>query len=579
MIWILWGCLEEVTGVSTPLDPRYYQGEATPPTNDGPPANMIRVEGQKSVFWIDTYEYPNESGAKPLSSTTFAQANSLCLSEGKRLCTASEWRDACAGKDRKRRFGYGETYEEGRCYLQQALPSGHSSMISPEEQVAMSGQKERCHTPDGVHDLIGNLEEWVWDDWKGLQGGLEGGAWYTFSHYADCSGSYSRQPDYRISIDRRIFSAGFRCCWSDYDLTEQNKSQDALDRIQKAKDSQNIVEYDPHNEVSLSQDTFIDRFEYPNLANVIPTRAVTAHEADTLCAQANKRLCAAHEWEIACGENEFPYGKSYIPSACAVNIDSVAPSGRFFGCQSMNGAQDMVGNLWEWTATEFNAPALNMEAMREIRGGSWFVDHKKSTCQAFDGYPATTAEQAFPDVGFRCCRGPILTRPPHKTIHLNCPKGMVSGSSFCIDIYEYPNQKGAMPIGGTTKKTALESCAQQKKRLCTSQEWEEACRGWEQYRWPYGDVYEPDRCVDAGGSTMEGQSGAQPSGTAQGCVSSIGTWDMSGNLWEWVDNGDIKGGGWNLSAGIGQCQSKAHTHENFQAGEVGFRCCADPLSK
>ena len=577
-LFIFIGCLEHVTGEKTSLDSRYFRGEPTPPPNEGPPPNMIRIENQTRTFWIDTYEYPNEAGEAPLSSTTFAQAQRLCLSEGKRLCTASEWRQTCRGTEKNRRFGYGKQYEEGRCHLQRALPSGHSSMMTPEDQVAKSGEKKRCHTPDGVHDLIGNLEEWVWDDWKGLSGGLEGGAWYTFSQYADCSGKYSRQPDYRISIERRIFSAGFRCCWSTYDLTQEQKSEDAQQRIQSAQENQTEQPYNPDNEVSLSPNTFIDQFEYPNQPNTIPKSAITALQAENLCAQNNKRLCMAHEWEIACGENRYPYGEQYIPSACAVHINHAEPSGRFFGCQSPSGAMDMVGNLWEWTATELHAPALGSSTpLREIRGGSWFVDHRKATCQGIDGYPATTQEQAFPDVGFRCCRGPILQRKARTPTQKKCPKGMVSGSSFCIDQFEYPNKKNAMPQGGLTYQQAKTYCVQNDKRLCTQEEWEEACQGWEGYRWPYGDVYEPNRCVDAGGNTTEGQSGAQPSGHAKSCTSSIGTHDMSGNLWEWTEEKVLKGGGWNLSAGLGQCRAKAHAKESFQAGEVGTRCCHDPL--
>ncbi len=577
MIIVFLSCLEPVTGESTPLDPRYFRGEPTPPSNDGPPPNMIRIENQESPFWIDTYEYPNESGATPLSSTTFMQAQTLCLAEGKRLCTASEWRQACQGSEKKRRFSYGERYEEGRCHLLRALPSGHSSMMNPEDQVAKSGEKQRCHTPDGVHDLIGNLEEWVWDDWKGLPGGLEGGAWYTFSQYADCSGNYSRQPDYRISIDRRIFSAGFRCCWSHYDINQKYKSQDAQQRLEDAKKNQTDSPYNPNNEIALSKNTFIDQFEYPNQPDVIPKSAVDATEAATLCEQQSKRLCMAHEWEIACGDTRYPYGDQYSPSACAVNVSKIEPSGRFFGCQSPSGAMDMVGNLWEWTATELNAPALGSKSpLREIRGGSWFVDHRKSTCQGIDGYPATNADQAFPDVGFRCCRGPVLQRETYPKPNQNCPKDMVSGSSFCIDQFEYPNKKGVMPQGGLTYQQAQNYCQQADKRLCTQSEWEEACRGQEGYRWPYGDTYEPNQCVDAGGSTVEGQSGAQPSGHAQKCVSSLGAYDMSGNLWEWTAEKTLQGGGWNLSAGLGQCQSQAQAKESFQAGEFGVRCCKDP---
>ena len=55
---------------------------------------------------------------------------------------------------------------------------------------------------------------------------------------------------------------------------------------------------------------------------------------------------------------------------------------------------------------------------------------------------------------------------------------------------------------------------------------------------------------------------------------------MSGNLWEWAQDdqdstkGYLRGGGWNLSAGLGQCRVKAPAESTYHAGEVGFRCCA-----
>ena len=574
------GCLEEVTGVKKPLDDRYFRGQPEPPTTTGPPPEMIRIEREGREFWIDIYEYPNKAGEQPVSSTSFKQAKSLCLQEGKRLCTAHEWRTACRGKDNYL-FGYGNTYEKKRCHLQVDLPSGHTSMMNPEDQIAKSGEYQHCRTPDGVHDLVGNLEEWVLDDWKGLPAGLEGGAWYTYHKYANCEGMYSRQPDYRISVDRRIFSAGVRCCWSKEDVTQQDIQRDASARLEKIRLSQGDPVYDSENEIALSKDTFIDTFEYPNRSGAFPQTAVSWEEARNTCLSHNKRLCEAYEWEIACGETLYPYGNSYIPLACAIQLDAVAPSGYYFGCQSLTGAKDMVGNVWEWTNTPLNAKALEQGlVLKEIRGGSWFVDKRKATCQGLEGYPATSAQQAFPDVGFRCCRGPKLKRKAKAKKPGKCPKGMISSGISCIDQYEYPNRENAIPLGGVNFNQAQELCQKQSKRLCSEDEWQEACMGWEGFRWPYGDQYVASKCVDAGSSTIEGESAVRPSGEAKDCMSTMGAFDMSGNLWEWTKDkrtGVLKGGGWNLSAGLGQCRSKARASQHFQAGEIGFRCCADHL--
>ena len=46
-------------------------------------------------------------------------------------------------------------------------------MMLAQEFLVDSGSKQYCQT-DGVFDLIGNLEEWVLDDWQGRVGSLEG---------------------------------------------------------------------------------------------------------------------------------------------------------------------------------------------------------------------------------------------------------------------------------------------------------------------------------------------------------------------------------------------------------------------
>ena len=66
--------------------------------------------------------------------------------------------------------------------------------MDPSELIIASGDREACQSTEGVFDMVGNLEEWVLDSWRGAEGMLEGGAWYTHTSYADCSGRYSRQP-------------------------------------------------------------------------------------------------------------------------------------------------------------------------------------------------------------------------------------------------------------------------------------------------------------------------------------------------------------------------------------------------
>jgi formylglycine-generating enzyme required for sulfatase activity len=81
-------------------------------------------------------------------------------------------------------------------------------------------------------------------------------------------------------------------------------------------------------------------------------------------------------------------------------------------------------------------------------------------------------------------------------------------------------------------------------RLPTGDEWEAAARGPESRIWPWGDVFDPDRC-----NTVESAWGwtvpvrAHPSGAAAG-----GAEQLAGNVWEWVADAP-DGDGWRVVRG------------------------------
>ncbi|MEC8382654.1 MAG: SUMF1/EgtB/PvdO family nonheme iron enzyme [Myxococcota bacterium] len=552
--------------------------------------NMIQIEDDNhpdGVFWIDQYEFPNLKGQKPRAYTSITQAKSGCAEVGKRLCTAAEWRRSCQGPNNYR-FSYGSKYERGRCHTAGRLPSGHSSLMDPSDLIIASGNRESCQSTEGVFDMVGNLEEWVLDSWRGAEGMLEGGAWYTHTSYADCSGRYSRQPDYRIPTDRRVFSAGFRCCLSETEPTDAQLEANAQAFIQQSDVHDKSLPYDSENEIALGKGHYIDRFEYPNVAGAMPLSVASWETANQYCTDAGKRLCEAAEWEKACNGSTdwpYPYGKKYIPSSCAVERQNRSESGKYLGCSSPSGAQDMVGSVWEWTATPLNAPVLRVKGSTatwyELRGGSWFSDSRKATCLPDDGYPAAPTGFSFPEVGFRCCRGDIPDNANMtQTGTIECPNDMVSIDSFCVDRYEYPNRKDIEPLMDLSYTTAMERCKDAGKHLCSGQEWMRACGGSELRRWPYGNTYDVDACHDLGSQTVEGGGGTVPSGSMPSCCTPEGVCDMSGNLWEWTGgepgakSGIMRGGGWNLSAGLGQCRAKAKAQADYHAGETGARCCA-----
>lgn len=552
---------------------------------DAPP-DMVRITGEEA-FWIDPYEFPNEPGTKPLTYTDLGEAQEACASRGKRLCTAAEWRRACAGPNGANRFAHGPTWEVGRCHTEERLPSGHTSIMDPDALVKPAGTFADCVTPEGVHDLIGSLEEWVVDDYGGRRASLEGGAWYTHRRYADCSGRYSRQPDYRVNPDREVFSAGVRCCWTPTAPSDDDVAADAHDRLQAAAAKAGGRPYDPAPEIALGDGVFMDTYEYPNVPGAWPRVAVTWTEARDACSAAGKRLCSTREWEQACaGEanRDYPYGHRYVVGACATERSGPVPAGTFPRCVADSGAADLVGSAWEWTATPLHAPVLSEVPLREVRGGSWFSDDVKGTCRPTDGYPAARPDQPWEDVGFRCCRGPEATPDPAPARGTGtCPDGMVALPGVCVDAYEHPNAYFHKPQASLTFAQAQAACTAAGKRMCTGAEWTRACAGASDRRWPYGDVFDGEACHD--GAMVQRQGGqVVRSGELRGCRTPEGVFDLSGNLWEWTaeptrgggTRGVLRGGGWNLSAGLGQCRARAVPATGYASPEAGVRCCADP---
>jgi formylglycine-generating enzyme required for sulfatase activity len=153
---------------------------------------------------------------------------------------------------------------------------------------------------------------------------------------------------------------------------------------------------------------------------------------------------------------------------------------------------------------------------------------------------------------------------------------------FCVDHYEYPNVSGQAPRVGVTWYQAADLCGRRSKRLCTEEEWERGCKGLGGYRFPYGNVFDGERCntkeqVDSGGQVM-------PSGTFDRCRSGFGAYDMSGNADEWtasswsaaIADRVVKGGSAQRPAWAARCASRANAGPNTKDPYRGLRCCAAP---
>ena len=152
---------------------------------------------------------------------------------------------------------------------------------------------------------------------------------------------------------------------------------------------------------------------------------------------------------------------------------------------------------------------------------------------------------------------------------------------FCIDRYEYPNERGEKPRVFVTWPDAKALCEEQGKRLCTEDEWTKACAGPEGRLFPYGDTWQAETCndeVDVGDESGRGESGSW-----RGCVSQYGVYDLQGNVSEWVsdvhgykDSFRVLRGGtmWLSIYGQGCMSRHAHEERGPTHGDDGFRCCS-----
>ncbi len=141
-----------------------------------------------------------------------------------------------------------------------------------------------------------------------------------------------------------------------------------------------------------------------------PVCGVSWYEADAYARSLGKRLPTEAEWEKAASWNaatkeklKYPWGNEFDLD-CSTDLQSLSP----FGCS------DLIGNVWEWTATWFDGyPGFESypysgysqpyfdQAHRVLKGGSWatFPWAMRST---FRNWYHPQVREVF--AGFRCVR-------------------------------------------------------------------------------------------------------------------------------------------------------------------------------
>ncbi|XP_032803364.1 inactive C-alpha-formylglycine-generating enzyme 2 isoform X2 [Petromyzon marinus] len=155
-----------------------------------------------------------------------------------------------------------------------------------------------------------------------------------------------------------------------------------------------------------------------------PVVHVSLRDATAFCSWAGKRLPSEEEWERAARgrrlatASEYPWGENFetgranlwqgaFPDADAAadGFHGTSPVDAF-PAQTDFGLRDMVGNVWEWTDSEFANPGARSQPMSVLRGASWIdtADGSANHRARVTTRMGNTPDSASDNLGFRCAR-------------------------------------------------------------------------------------------------------------------------------------------------------------------------------
>jgi formylglycine-generating enzyme required for sulfatase activity len=378
--------------VAIPEGPFRMGADDFPPDEDEIPQRVVAVD----AFLIGRVPVTGDD-ERPLTYVSRHEARAFCEQEGVRLPTEIEWEVAARGDD-DRLWPWGDELPDAtRATF--AQPIGGPSPV---------GLHPAGASPCGALDMAGNVYEWTSGEC------VRGGSYLSGPNELRCSARLPMHPAARdpyvgfrvVAVEPRAGSD-----WVEVSAGEYPIGRDPW--------SPRIVEVDAF-ELSL---TLITNSQYERFVADTgaappphwpapgdhPVTFVDWFDAAAFCTWAGGRLPTEAEWEKAARGTDgrtYPWGDDEDSTRAAVGgglkCGSPSPVGSHSVGASPYGLQDMAGNVWEWTSTEYAADE------RVLRGGSYASPGFWWVRCATRSHSRPQRRQAH--IGFRVARGDTHAR-------------------------------------------------------------------------------------------------------------------------------------------------------------------------